>query len=456
MMVKHIKQRFRRTKDELNRKLTIEQAKLERAKATTLTNSSPKKDCYFPEEKTEVDRFQNDTHTENNTSTDEVVQKKKKTFRISSRKLWLTWPQLTLKPKEVLAQLEEILYTWGIKQHLIVQEEHEDGSPHIHAYLEMYKKVEIKNPKKLHIKNEGKMVFGNYQAAKKSEYILRYATKKFNPDELGEKYVASKHIAQRLDHKCGIISVDESIIHLAKTGFVQDALDMFEFSYPKSFMRTHMSLEKSLRSLRMKALGFKSKFSMDDFCNVPATFIEYCDQQNFNKSLILIGAPGLAKSALVRAYFEKYNPFECTHIDGLKNFDSEQNKAIIFDDISGIEKFTREMKISLVESETISDINIKHGSVRIPAETAKIFTTNKTLKEMFEPDGVDKAVQRRCQIIEVQQSMKKIMPGDETLMAPEQLESDKNTTPGGGHQYHQKLVPTSGWRYVHHTRQIYK
>ena len=172
--------------------------------------------------------------------------------------------------------------------------------------------------------------------------------------------------------------------------------------------------------------------------------------------MILIGAPGLAKSALVRAYFEKYNPFECTHIDGLKNFDSEQNKAIIFDDISGIEKFTREMKISLVESETISDINIKHGSVRIPAETAKIFTTNKTLKEMFEPDGVDKAVQRRCQIIEVQQSMKKIMPGDETLMAPEQLESDKNTTPGGGHQYHQKLVPTSGWRYAHHTRQIYK
>ena len=35
--------------------ITIEQAKLERAKATTLTNSSPKKDCYFPEEKTEVD-----------------------------------------------------------------------------------------------------------------------------------------------------------------------------------------------------------------------------------------------------------------------------------------------------------------------------------------------------------------------------------------------------------------
>lgn len=407
------KKKFRRTKDELSRNLTIEQAKLERnlkenqtpeqSKVVTLKNSDEKKRLCFPEENTEVEKSDN---TENNIETVEI--KKKKSFRLASKKLWLTWPQLTLPPKQVLEQIEEVFGVWGVKEHLIVQEEHEDGSPHIHAYLETYKKVEIKNPQKLHIKNKGKMVFGNYQAAKKSEYILRYATKKFHPDELGEKYIASKYILKRLDQKEGILPVDQAIIKLAKEGHVQDALDMFEHSYPKSFMRTHMSLEKSLRSLRMKALGFRSKFDMKDFCNVPATFIEYCDKQNFNKSLVLIGAPGFAKSALVRAHFEKYNPFECTHIDGLKNFDPEQNKAIIFDDISGIEKFSREMIISLIESETVSDVNIKHGSVRIPPETAKIFTSNKSVKEMFNPHGDDEAIVRRCEIIRIEKSMKKI------------------------------------------------
>lgn len=63
-------------------------------------------------------------------------------FRLNSKILFLTYPQCPIRKGEALEQLTRLL---PIEKACIGEEKHEDGSPHLHAYIKLTRKVNIKN-----------------------------------------------------------------------------------------------------------------------------------------------------------------------------------------------------------------------------------------------------------------------------------------------------------------------
>lgn len=58
--------------------------------------------------------------------------------------------------------MRQLLDILPVGKALIAEEKHEDGSPHLHAYLKLTKTVNIKNKNKLDIKDGETVYHGNY------------------------------------------------------------------------------------------------------------------------------------------------------------------------------------------------------------------------------------------------------------------------------------------------------
>lgn len=63
-------------------------------------------------------------------------------FRLSATSLFLTYPQCAVSKEDALRQLKEIV---PVEKALVAEEAHEDGTPHVHAYLKLSKRINIKN-----------------------------------------------------------------------------------------------------------------------------------------------------------------------------------------------------------------------------------------------------------------------------------------------------------------------
>jgi hypothetical protein len=83
-------------------------------------------------------------------------------------------------------------------------------------------------------------------------------------------------------------------------------------------------------------------------------------------------------------------------IQALKDF-SPHHKAVIFDDINAL-SFGREELINLTDVENDSEIRILYKSIKIPAGTVKIITTN--APETFTKHGT--VVERRLSQVLIQ------------------------------------------------------
>jgi len=98
-----------------------------------------------------------------------------KKFRINSQKLSITLPQSKIVSREViLLEYQKVFEKYGgIKEYLIAQEEHKDTGIHYHVYLELNKKIDIRNEKQLDILGE----HGNYQSTKCKKAWIDYLLK---------------------------------------------------------------------------------------------------------------------------------------------------------------------------------------------------------------------------------------------------------------------------------------
>lgn len=108
----------------------------------------------------------------NRSRSDKGKEKEKSEFRINARNLFLTYPKCDLEPEEALSLLRPEL---DFEDYVIAQEMHEDGTPHLHVWLQARekKKFNIRDPNKLDLLHH----HGNYQAARNVSAVLKYVTK---------------------------------------------------------------------------------------------------------------------------------------------------------------------------------------------------------------------------------------------------------------------------------------
>lgn len=336
---------------------------------------------------------------------------KSKSFRIRSNELFLTYSQCPLSPNDALLQLKSLLKTYQIESYLISQEDHQDNKGvHLHCYIRTNRKVDIKNPTRLDLVEvdpveDGTRYHGNYKSVTKNSSKATEASRNRVLDYLikdifdfnDSKVIMSPDIERVINKtNASILSYQEVMISLARKGEIAQAMRILEEKNPSQYLKSHMSIEKSLMSLYLKELGLRPKFDLDQFV-VPAELSETIKAAvQSNQTFVLKGESGTAKSSFITAYsVEKLNlrPVLINDVNSIRTFDSANHNAIIIDD-ADFSNIPREKLIKLLDSESRTTIRVTFGSISIPEETQRFVITNRSLVEM-NPNAEDLAVQRR-------------------------------------------------------------
>lgn len=96
----------------------------------------------------------------------------KRLKRIQCKSWFCTWPQCPLSKEEALKILDSKKEDFSIVEYVICEEKHEDGNPHLHAFLKLSKKKTFNSNlfdlDKYH---------GNYQTCKSWRAVIQYVKK---------------------------------------------------------------------------------------------------------------------------------------------------------------------------------------------------------------------------------------------------------------------------------------
>lgn len=301
------------------------------------------------------------------------VSKKKKGFRLNSQQIFLTYSQCDTPTNEILDFISKKV---ELDKYIIAQELHKDGNKHIHCYLLLKKKVDIRDErffdyKEFHPKVEGCRSWKN---------VIKYVTKEGNYISNYDKEMLDKIINDNM--KVGDLYLKAR--SLAKDGKVKDSIIVLEHSKTVRDLTIHgNAIQKNLRSLAVKRK--EPDYSIDNFS------INF--EWDRTKSLVLWGPTNTGKTSLAKALLPR--ALFITHKDRLKDYDEDEYEGLIFDDMS-FKHWPREAQIHIVDFDNDRQIDVKHGMAMIPAKTPRIFTTNMMPAEIMLAD--DGAIARRIQI----------------------------------------------------------
>jgi len=81
-------------------------------------------------------------------------------FRLNAYGYFLTYPQCPLTKEDAATQLQLL---GQVVSGVVAEEKHEDGSPHLHAYLRFMKKLNVRKPEFFDLKGPDNAIYhGNY------------------------------------------------------------------------------------------------------------------------------------------------------------------------------------------------------------------------------------------------------------------------------------------------------
>lgn len=91
-------------------------------------------------------------------------------FRINAQSFFLTYPQCNIEPENLLKGLQD---AHNVTSYAISQEQHQDGNPHLHAYIRLGQKINSTNQRVFD-------VYGfhpNIQSARNTNSVIKYVMK---------------------------------------------------------------------------------------------------------------------------------------------------------------------------------------------------------------------------------------------------------------------------------------
>ena len=326
-------------------------------------------------------------------------------FRISAKKLFLTYSQCPLEIGEVYEQLMRKLALYDVKEYLLVLEQHEDGGKHFHVLISCDKKIDRKGASFLDLEfisnGETKLVHGSYERCKSEEDTIQYLTKDlFKREDANDRIIISEGYNRRLGSIYQYLSLTHRLLNLAEAGEVGRAMELLRAEDPERYLYEGSRIERRLKEIHLQQVGFVSKYPLESFIRPPQLdkaldlFKEALEVKE-PKVFVVQGPPGCGKSRLLSAIFEQelgHKVLYINHIEGLKDFIPEVHSAIIFDD-PDFRGESRERIIQILDSE-MQKIKIRYTVVTIPAEIAKAISCNFPL-EQLNPAFKDQAVKRR-------------------------------------------------------------
>lgn len=333
------------------------------------------------------------------------IMKNYKRFRLCSKSLFLTYPKLDISVKEAKEQLEKVLINYKISEYAIAKELHKDGTPHIHAWIKLTKKIDTTNNRLLDLTKENETHHGEYENAKKDKSSMEYVLKSINEQETFE-YVVSDGIKARLTEEGTIKCVESAMIDLAEKGLINEALELYKKERPRDYLNKHRLIRNNLTDMAIVKSGLiKPKFNLKDYYIEPK-LKKIIDNYDKTKTLILIGEAGTGKTQFLQTFIKEalgLNPLVINNLDSLRFFKDELHNAILLDDCGNWDNKSREDIIKLIDSEGPTTHNIKHGSILIQKPTPRFLVLNPPIP--YALNKTDKAIQRRIVLHNLNKSL---------------------------------------------------
>lgn len=292
------------------------------------------------------------------------------TFRLDTQQFFLTYSQCNIEPTRALELITEAFASKKrtIEDYIIAQEDHQDGGKHLHCWIKLDKKLNLRSASLLDLGEN----HGNYQGVRSKDRVQRYCTKDGNfisknpytPKEKTTKTHWSTTIA------------------LAEKGQIQEAIENLKASGEaacRDFVIHHTAIMTTLARLA-PPVALTGTRQLSDFGSLfhwdRTTTLILCGPTNRGKTT-------LAKSLMPHGLF-------VSHMDQLRNFNGHE--GVIFDDMS-FKHLPRESQICLVDTHEERAIHIRYGIATLKANTPRIITTNRS------PDDIlnihDGAIARR-------------------------------------------------------------
>lgn len=155
--------------------------------------------------------------------------KKSKPFRLSGKNLFLTYPKCLLEKIHVQ---EFLLSLVGVEFMLIARELHQDGTPHIHVFMTLNKKINTTSVKYFDIAG----YHGNYQTARDSDDVIEYLKKSDKEPLSYGQYVGNSQTAvqKRAAKNKQMLSlplhelVDTGLIHISQYKQVKESIQLYK------------------------------------------------------------------------------------------------------------------------------------------------------------------------------------------------------------------------------------
>lgn len=356
-----------------------------------------------------------------NNSTEIVKEKesKAKNPRVNTKKLLLTYSQCSIDIKSCFSSLNVILRACNrnIVEYVLSTEKHQDGSSHIHAYIELDNRIDTRNMRLFDISQEGKVYHPNILKSKYKiaciEYILKDVT-----DLNSSSFIASKGLKKLLtihENKIKFLPYQKAVLALARNGLIEDAMELVEDKEPGRIMTSHVSLRRSLSALQSDKSSL-TKFV--DCSHRPEVIDVHKQLKEAHANYItpmLVGETQTGKTLLMLNFIKntlKLNPLTVNNIDSIRYFEPSKHNALFFDDCNFSVVHDEEMILKLLDCESATTFNVKHGSVQIPACTARFICSNFLLSYYVGERIASQArIARRLKVIDIGgQSLYQFLP----------------------------------------------
>lgn len=366
----------------------------------------------------------------NSTNTADTTTTATNGFRLSARRVLLTWSQCLSgdwrerdgEQRTVTDLLNDLFTQCALRlttstdtgtsgpssseqsnaldvEHVVISvEKHQEHGEHVHCYLKFDKKVNIRNAT-----NRFKVTFDrdpstpNFKIVKGTpKKVIEYVKKDGDYLEFG-----------------GTEHVDYN--ELALAGKIKEAINAFRAKHPLQFATRYTTIVANFKAMAKPLKQKPLPVQVSGYLQTTLARVKpWVDGGWRTKTLLLTGSAGAGKTVLAlylaaivskemelgasRAALEDHGGILVSNLQQLRDveFSTNPRTSLVFDDINW-ECLSREKVIHLLTADMPACIRVLYGSVTIPAETPRIVTTNLTQEEFLRMDRVG---QRQCHAFE--------------------------------------------------------
>lgn len=267
----------------------------------------------------------------------------KKRWNMDCQNLYLTYPQCHTTKEEVL---QNIIKKFGevLKWCVIAEEEHKDGTPHLHMNICLKERYHSRNANDLDIlvasssHQEGK--HGNYQATRTPRKTLKYITKEFQYLVHGDI-----NLEAMLEGKDG--KYLEVVQDLQKGLTPQEIMKMYPLQY---FMKrkeihqfaTDLKISRGLKEKpKISKITTTTSLSLQKWLTENLVMIDLKKRKPRQKHLYLVGPTGIGKSYFLNQLREYYRVYDVPHEQWNDTYEDGIYDIIVMDEFNGQKTITQ-------------------------------------------------------------------------------------------------------------------